>query len=589
MDVPRARTLGRMLAEVACRSPGRTAIIHEDERISYAELNMRVDRAARSLLALKLQRGDAVAALIGNHPEWVVACFAAARIGAPFVPLNTWHRRTELDWTIRHTDVKALICLDSFLGHSYAADIDALIPELVRSVPGQLASQRFPQLRSVTMIGTTHPGTLSWNDFLELGDGLPPGTLGAAAAAVMPDDLLIILYTSGSTAEPKGVMLRHRGVVENSFNIGERRGIRAGDRVRLGAPLFYALGAVNCLPATISHSAALVLQGHFTAARAIEVIEREHATIFYGTSNMIRAIVDDAAYAPARLSSLRGGSAGISAEERRILIEDVGAAQATQSDGLTESYGNAAGGFPDDSLDVKLQRLASHCRDSSSGSLIRKRRPAAAGESGLLLIRGYITDGYFKDPEQTALVIDSDGWFDTGDIGRIGPDGYFYFDSRSKDIIKVGGINVSPVEIEQLLLRHPSVRQAHVVGIPHPVHEQIVVAIVEASAPLTEEELRTYIRQVAASFKIPRHILFRTDDEIPRLATGKVSRTKLLENAIGELSLAGEGRTISLAWVAKADLAATASRVVMIETLSSSGIIGLSMSPSRMHRATSPT
>jgi fatty-acyl-CoA synthase len=539
MDMPRARTMGRVLEEIASRSPASMAIIHEHEHISYADLNLRVDRAACSLLALGLGRGDIVAALIGNHPEWAVISFAAARIGIVFVPLNTWHRYSELDWIIRHTEAKALICLDSFLGHDYAADMDALIPELAQCTAGQLTSQRFPQLRSITMVGAPHPGAFSWDDFLELGRGIPADALSAAADAVMPGDLLVILYTSGSTSEPKGVTLRHRGVVENSFNIGERRGIRASDRVWLGAPLFYALGAVNCLPATISHGATLILQGHFTAARAIEVIERERATIFYGTSNMIRAIVDDPAYAQARLSSLRGGTAGISAKERRILIEDIGATQATQSYGLTETYGNATGGFPDDSLDIKLQTAGKPLPGFELRIVDPKtRRPEVAGQSGLLLIRGYVTDGYFKDPERTALAIDSDGWFDTGDVGHIGPDGYFYFDSRSKEIIKVGGINVSPTEIEQLLLRHSSVRQAYVVGVPHPVHEQIVVAIVEPAAPVTEDELRTYIRQIAASFKVPRHVLFRTDAQIPRLATGKVARQKLREDAIGQLAAA---------------------------------------------------
>jgi fatty-acyl-CoA synthase len=536
MDMPCARTMGEVLEEIASRSPVSTAIIYEHEQISYAALNLQVDRVARGLLALGLRRGDVVAALIGNQPEWVVTSFAAARIGAVFAPLNTWHRRSELDWTIRHTEAKALICLNRFLGHDYAADMDALMPELARSAPGQLTCQRFPSLRCVTMIGAPRPGTYSWEELLELGRGIPAGPLSAAAEAVQPDDLLIILYTSGSTAEPKGVTLRHRGVVENSFNIGERRGIRASDRVWLGSPLFYALGAVNCLPATISHGATLILQGHFTAARAIEVIRRERATIFYGTSNMIRAMVADPAYARQKLSSLRGGSAGISVEERRIIIQEIGAAQATQSYGLTETYGNAAGGFPEDSLYLKLQTAGKPLPGFEFRIVDPKtRRPEAAGRSGLLLVRGYVTDGYFKDPEQTALAFDSDGWFDTGDLGRIGPDGYFYFESRLKEIIKVGGINVSPTEVEQLLLRHPAVRQAHVVGIPHPVHDQMVVAIVEPAVPVTEDELRTYVRQVAASFKVPQHVLFRADSQIPRLATGKVARQKLTEDAISEL------------------------------------------------------
>jgi fatty-acyl-CoA synthase len=536
MDMPIRRTLGGLLDEMAARYPSNKAIVHEGEGITYPQLKSQVDHAARSLLALGLRRGDPVAVLIGNQPEWMILCFATARIGGTFVPLNTWYRRSELDWSLRHTGAASLFVLDSFLGHNFAGDLHGLIPELATAKPGGLHSERYPTLRSVTVLGAPNSGAYSWQEFLDVGRDITTGELDAAARAVAPDDMVFILYTSGSTAEPKGVTLRHRGVVENGFNIGERRGITSSDRVWLGSPLFYALGAVNAMPATITHGATLVLQGHFTAARAIVTIQRVRATIFYGTSNMIRAIVDDPTYSKVKLQSLRGGSAGISTAERRILMEDIGAIEATPSYGLTESYGNATGGFTDDPLSIKLTTAGK----ALPGFQLRIVDPQTktdvpVGQAGLLFIRGYVTDGYFKNSEETARAIDSDGWFDTGDLGSIDADGYFRFEARVKEVIKVGGINVSPLEVEQLLLRHPSIRQAYVVGVPDTLRGELIVAIVVAPTGFHEGELRTYLRANAASFKMPKHFLIRTDAEIPRLATGKVARIQLRAHAIDEI------------------------------------------------------
>lgn len=536
MEMPSAKTLGQLLDEMAARYPSNTAIVHEGGTLSYPALKAQVDRAARSLLALGLRRGDAVAALIGNQPEWMIMCFATARIGGIFVPLSTWYRRSELGWSLRHTGASAFFCLDSFLGHSYAADLNGLIPELAETKPGDLRSESYPALRSVVVLGAPNSGAYSWDQFLDIGRQITTDALAAAARAVTPDDIMFILYTSGSTAEPKGVTLRHRGIVENSFGIGERRGIFSTDRVWLGSPLFYALGAVNAMPATFTHGATLVLQGNFTAARAIETIHKERATIFYGTSNMIRAMVDDPTYSRVKLQSLRGGSAGISTAERRILIEEIGAIEATPSYGLTESYGNATGGFTHDPLAIKLT-TAGKALPGFELKIVdpQTRSTLPVGQIGLLLIRGYVTDEYFKSPEETARAIDPDGWFDTGDLGSIGADGYFRFEARLKEVIKVGGINVSPMEVEQLLLGHPSIRQAYVVGVPDTLRGEQIVAFVVASPGFDEGELRTYLRANVASFKIPKRFLIRTDAEIPRLVTGKVARIQLHADAMDEV------------------------------------------------------
>jgi fatty-acyl-CoA synthase len=537
MERPQARTIGGLLVEMSARLPSNIALIHDGAQLTYDQLRIDVDRVARGLLALGVRAGDHVAALVGNQPEWMAVCFAVARIGGIFIPLNTWYRQSELDWALKHTDAVVLVYVASFLGHDFAADLSTLIPELsAEPWNGELNAARFPALRHVVTLGGSRRDGLSWHDFLSGGDTVPTDSLAELLEAVQPESVALILYTSGTTAEPKGVTLRHRGVVENAFNIGERRGILSHDRVWLGAPLFYAFGCVNAMPATISHGAALILQGHFTAPRAIETIRRERATVFYGTSNMIRAIVDDPAYSKEKLHTLRAGSAGISREERRILIEEMGVTEATQSYGLTETYGNATGGLPSDPLEIKLESAGKPLPGFELKVVDPVTKEAVPrGQSGLLLLRGYVTDAYFKNPEETARVIDADGWFDTGDLGRIDSEGYFYFAARTKELIKVGGINVSPMEVEQLLLRHPTIRQAYVLGIPDRLRGEAVVAVVVASDAFVESDIRAYMRRMAASFKTPAHFVSRADADIPRLATGKVNRIALRADVIAAI------------------------------------------------------
>lgn len=528
-------TFASMLERSAAARGAHPAVIDLDRTLTYSELDAESRRVAGALLRLGVRRGDVVAALIGNRGEWVSACFGAARIGAVFAPLNTWYQRDEIEWALRHLDAAVLIAETRFLKHDYAEDLAAIAPELGHAEPGQLRSEALPALRTVVYIGERRPGAFTWDEFLGLVD--PAGEeVDRAQAAVQPDDLLFVLFTSGSTADPKAVTIRHAGAVENCFNIGERRGLVAEDRVWLGSALFYGLGAVNALPATLSHGAALVLQGHFDAGVALDVIESTGATVFYGMSNMIRAIYEHPRYDRRRIRSLVKGSASISVSERRLLLTEMGVHMATQSYGMTETYGNCTGGHVDDPLEVKLSSIGTPL----PGWDLKVVDPAAheplpAGEIGLLVARGFTTDMYYRQPEETAAAFTQDGYLITGDLCSIGEDGYVRYHSRLKEMIKTGGINVSPLEVEQLLLRHPAIRQAHVVGVPDPRRGEIVVAFVEADG-VTEEEVKGYLRERVASFKVPARVLFRTDAQIPRVASGKVPRFRLRDEAIAELT-----------------------------------------------------
>ena len=525
-----------MFEEVAARQPAHAAVLYRGETISYGELRSAAAGVARSLLALGVKRGDRVGALLSNQPEWVMMALGAAYVGAVFVPFNTWYKRTEIGWLLRHCGVSCFVFADRFLKHDYAATMRELLPGLAQCAQGEFASAEYPLLRQLIVLGGPLPGAFTWNEFLALGQATTHGQVYETLAAVRPKDPALILYTSGSTADPKGVLLAHGGVVSNGWDMGVRRRVLAEDRVWLGTPLFYGLGATNALPLTLTHGATLVLQGAFEAGAAIDVIERTASTVYYGTGNISRAILDHPDYRQARIGSLQKGNAGTMTEYKRLTIVEMGMAQACAAYGLTESYGNATVSEADDPVDVRLNtsgRPLPGVRvtivDPGSG------RPLSVGEVGLILLRGHTTPGYFNNEEENARAFRPDGAFDTGDLGSLDAEGRLVFHARLKEVIKSGGVNVSPMEVEQLLVQHPHIRDAHVVGIPHATRGQQVVAFVDADSGISEQDVRDFIQERAASFKVPQHVLFRSTGQFPRLASGKVAKVRLAEEAVNEL------------------------------------------------------
>ena len=536
MIQPEAKTLAGVLAEKAAANPGHPAILSGDLCWSYSELLERSEQAARALLAQGVRVSDRVGVLLGNTPEWVALSMGASMIGATFVPLNTWYKIGELAWTLRHCQLSLVVATSRFIKTDFAALFETMIPGLAS--PDGLPDTGFPALKTVVFMGPGPAGAMDWLDFLKAGDTVSTTDLAQARAAVSPDTAAFVLYTSGSTAEPKGVLLNHRGVVENGFDLGQQRDIVAEDRVWLGSPLFYGLGATNALPATITAGATLVLQGHFEAGAAIEAIGRTAATVYYGTGNMTRGMLDHPDYAQRRIGSLKKGNAGTVAEYKRLTLVEMGISGAVPAYGLTETYGNAAVGAPDDTLETKLATngkplpgMEMIIVDPTSGLAV------AQGQTGLILIRGHTTPGYLDNPEETARALRPDGFFDTGDLGSFDGEGRLIFHSRLKEVIKSGGINVSPVEVEQLLASHPDVRDAFVVGVGDPVMGELVVAFVDRLGPVSEGALKGFVREHAASFKTPHHVFFRSEDQLPRLASGKIAKHRLVEDARRELGL----------------------------------------------------
>jgi len=530
--LPEARTLGGALDEVATWAAARPAILYAGDTLSYAQLRDASRAAARALQSAGVGRGDRVALLDGNRPDWIVAAFGVLRLGATVVPINTWYRASEIAWLLRHSGARAVVCAPSVRGIDFASMLAKVLPELASSEPGRLHSAAAPLLRTVAFSGPPAAGALSWLEMTAAADS-------TSSDDASPEDAAFILYTSGSTAEPKGVTLHHRGLVENGHAIGERRDITPDDRVWVGAPLFYALGAANAMPAGLTRGAALVLQDFFEAERAISVIESTQSTVYYGVGAMSHAILNHSAYARERVASLRKGNAGLGAAYKRLTLIEMGIDRATPSYGLTESYGNATGGLPDDDLETKLDTegaplpgIEIRIVDPADGT------PLGRGRPGLILLRGNVTSGYFASPELTAAAFRADGWFDTGDLGELDRAGRLIFHARLKEVIKSNGVNVSPLEVERLLASHPSVRDAFVVGVPDQTLGELIVAVVVPRQHVREDELKAFIKSSAASFKVPHHIVFREDEAVPRLPSGKVPRYVLREQVLKELGRA---------------------------------------------------
>ena len=535
---PKSRTLGDLLDEMAAARPHAQALAFRHEQWSYAALRARVDEMAGALLAVGVMRGDRVAVLLPNRPEWVVAALAVAKIGGIVAAISTFSTARELGWTLEHSGAVALITISVFRGRAYLDALHALCPELAGSAPGALRSERLPNLRTVvSMDGRRVDGVFHPEDFLALGAGVGTAALGVRQRSVSPSDVCYILYTSGSTALPKGVTLAHGGVIENGFNIGERQHLTPADRLWLAVPLFWSFGSANALPAILTHGGCAVLQESFEPGEALELLDRERCSVYYGMANMARAMLEHPDRSRRRLDSMRTGLTIGLAEDIAMTMEAVGARELCNVYGSTETYGNCAVTDAHDPLASRLHTqglplpgMDIRVADPETG------RPLQAGEVGELCVAGHVTPGYFRAPELDAAAFDPDGYFHTGDLGLVGDDGRVRFRGRLKEMIKTGGINVAPLEVEGVLLQHPDVKQAYVIGVPDRDKDEAVVAVLELheAAAADARGILAFCRERLASYKIPSQLVFRKDEELPRTPTGKIHKPGLREQLAQE-------------------------------------------------------
>jgi fatty-acyl-CoA synthase len=534
---PGSRTLGALLDEMAAARPGVEAVVTRGERLTYGALRDRADALARAFLVLGVTRGDRVALLLPNRAEWLVTAFATAKVGAIAVAISTFSTPREIAWILDHARPVVVVTMEAFRGRSFLAPLHELCPELARSAPGTLRSERLPELRAVVSVDERpHAGVYRLADLVARSGEVRTTALDAARAAVAPTDICSILYTSGSTATPKGVMLAHGSLIENGFAIGERQHLTAADRLWLAVPLFWSFGSANALPAIVTHGGTLVLQEAFEPGEALALLDEERCSVYYGMANMARAILEHPDRRRRGLAAMRTGLTIGLPEDIWMTMEAVGARQLCNVYGATETYGNCAVTDAHDPLHLRLTTQGLPL----PGMEIRVTDPAtgrvlAPGEVGEFRVRGHVTPGYYRDPGQNGVAFDADGYFATGDLGLLGDDGRVRFRGRLKEMIKTGGINVAPLEVEAVLMTHPAVKQAYVVGVPDRDKGEVAVAAVEmhAGADATVEALVAFCRQRLASYKVPARVVLRKGEDFPRTATGKVQKPRLRAELAG--------------------------------------------------------
>ena len=520
---PYEPTIPRMIRAAADAHGPRLLGVLEDQRMTYADADAASAAIAKGLLAIGAGKGTRVGLLAPNGPDWIAAWLAIGRIGALGVMLNTYYKARELDWAMRHADVQVLLCAPRHLGHDYLDRLEEI------TVPGDdtaIRSPSHPYLRSVWAWGQPdQPWARSMDDLLAAGQAVSDELLAAAEAQVAPADEFAVVYTSGSTAAPKGAVHTQGAMVRHAHNLWQFRDLTAGDRLYTPMPLFWVGGMSFTLVAAIHVGAAMVFEERFDPGETLALIEREQVTIVAGWPHMSKMLTDHPDFEKRDLSSVRGGSLDVLLPPE-MRIGDV--ELRVNSLGMTETLGPHT-------LGVMGNQLPEEKRGSFGwavpGMEHRIVDPVTGdecptGEQGEVWVRGYaLMTGLYKVERADAFT--SDGWYRTGDGGYFDGDGYFFFTGRMGDLIKSAGMNIAPREIELVLEEPEEVMHAFVCGVPHPDRlEDVAAAVVlRPGQPLTAEQLVAYTAERVASYKVPRHLaVYDTPDELPWLDSGKIDR-----------------------------------------------------------------
>ncbi|NWL47430.1 fatty-acid--CoA ligase [Pseudomonas hunanensis] len=530
--------LWSVLSDIASRYPEHDALVADDGRISYHELQSQVEATARSMLALGLQRGDHIGVLMGNSVQWAVIWYAAASIGLVCVPFNTRFRTEELAYGLNHEDVRAMFCVDRFLGKiDFMAMLQELEPALDQALPGSA----LPMLRHVVVFGEQVPaGALAAQRFFDQGNRIAMAELDAARAEVAADDTLLIQFTSGTTAFPKGVMLSHASMLGVAKSVAERMGVQADDRYFSPRPFYHVAGSTMSLLVALVNGATLITAATFDPAQALAIMSRERCTLTSGNDTMFLMMLADPTFASTTLY-LRGGWAAASPQILADVVEKMGAAQICNAYGLSEASPNIVISDYREPLEYRLDgSMKPH-----AGLRVEIRDPVneqalPAGQPGEICASGWsLMKGYYKLPDQTASAL-RDGWLHTGDIGVLSEDGRLRFVGRVKDMFRVGGENVSPLEVEQVLLKHPAVELAQVIGVPDARLGEVPAAYVtlRQGEQASVDDLIGFCKERCANFKVPRFLAIVEDFEsIGMTGSNKVQKNRLREHALKQFGL----------------------------------------------------
>lgn len=508
-------------AEVVARQPNHLALIGEDgSSFSYLELDQARRNAAKALITHGIEHGDRVAIWAQNCVEWVIAGLAIHSIGAILVPINTRFKAAEAAYVIEKSGAKLLFCTGNFLGQHY---------------PTLLGSEKPACLNSVIVICSALAGDTDWAGFLAQGQMIDESVVDQRVAAVSAEDTMDIMFTSGTTGLPKGVITKHGQNLGVIFEWCERMAIVPEDRYLVANPFFHAFGYKVGWLGGLLMGCTVMPHAIFDAGAVTERIEKEKISVLPGPPTLFISLLDDPACQARDLSSLRATITGAAAVAPALvdrIREELGFDVVLTGYGLTETCGIVSLCHRDDSAETIVSTCGQVIPDVEARIVDADNQPVAEGESGEICVRGYnIMAGYFDNDTATAETIDADGWLHTGDIGTMDAKGYLNITDRVKDLYICGGFNVYPAEIERMMAAHPAISQVAVVGIPDERMGEVGKAFVvlRPGEAVDEPALIGWCREQMANYKAPRSI--KVLDALPMNASGKVLKFELREQA----------------------------------------------------------
>lgn len=519
------KTIGQVVNEISVTYPDNVALVHSENgiRYTYHRFLSQIDSVARGLIGLGIHKGERVSLWAPNVPEWIISQIALAKIGAILVPVDPGAGKEELGYILEQSEAGSLIMTSGLAGDEYLEVLSELDPGT--------------SLKQVILIDRpSHSGMISWAELIAKGEEIDPRRLAERERELDPSAPVAIMYTSGTTGKPKGVVLDHEGLVNKSLFSSRRQGLDHGDRLCLFFPLFHMFGNTCITLAGLIQGASLVMPCKtFDPSPILKAIHTEQCTAIYGSPSMLISLIDHPAFEASTWKTLRKGTIGGSPcpmELMRKLVHHLGISEITVAYGITEASSWITMTRPDDPLERRVSTIgtALGCNE------VKILDPVTGNDlppntSGELCTRGFIMKGYYRMPAATASVIDRDGWFHSGDLGIMDERGYVKITGRLKDVIVRDEVEIYPSELEEALYRAPGVSEVQVFGFPHPERGHEIAAWIKPKPgeQLSLKELVRFAKENLSEDKQPHY--FKIVAEFPMTRSGKVQKFKLTEMA----------------------------------------------------------
>jgi len=538
-------TVGDLLDEVALKLPENEALVDipKEVRFSYKEFLAMVNKTAKGFLKLGLKPGDHLALWGPNRWEWIVTQFAVAKIGVVLVSVDINYQIQQLEYLLKQSDSKVLVMTQGLKGSEYVEMIQLLCPEINDSKPDSFNCAAFPELRHLILISNrTWNGMSKWEEILQMGEDVPDRILNERQKLCHEEDVITILYTSGTTGAPKGVMSTHFGIINPTLASAENQKLTGKDRLCLSVPLSHMFGCICITLAGVIKGATLVIPSEtFDPQKILQAIEKERCTAIYGSPSAFIALMEDPKYQTFAIKSLRTGIMGgaqCPMEVMKKVVEEMGVKEVIIGYGQTEASSWITETRPEDPLELRVSTVGKPLPnvevkliDPKSGQEVSKD---TAGE---ICAKGFNMKGYYKMPAATASALDPEGWLHTGDLGTMDQQGYLRTTGRLKEVINKGGTLIYPTEIEEILFTHPKILNVQIFGVPDKrLGEEIAAWIkLEERSSVSKEAIHQYCQGKLPDSHLPQYIKFVK--EFPMTPLGKVQKFKMREMAIQEYGL----------------------------------------------------